>query len=60
MPCDTAQEAFDKVKAGETVVLPTYESAIEALIMLGAEPDRAAYLAEDARLQPQFQESYEA
>jgi hypothetical protein len=58
VPCETASEAYTLVKSGETVVLPEYQTAIRALIMLGADPERAVYLAEDARRQPQFQESY--
>jgi len=54
MPCDTAQEAYTLVKSGERVVLPIYATAIEALIMLRADPDRSVYLAEVARRQPQF------
>jgi len=57
-PCESATDATKKVEAGETVVLGDYETGIATLVMLGADPDRAAYLAEVARKQPQSQQTY--
>jgi hypothetical protein len=59
IPCDNATDATERVNVGETVVLADYETGIATLISLGADPDRAAYLAEVARKQPRFQEKYE-
>lgn len=58
VPCATASEAVTEVKAGHTVVLPDYTTAVRTLIRLGADPDRALHLAEVARRQPQHQDSY--
>jgi hypothetical protein len=53
--CSAADEALAQVREGNTVVLPDYTSAIETLILLGANEDHANYLADVARRQPQSQ-----
>jgi hypothetical protein len=59
-PCDTAGEAVAHVLEGRRVLLQDYQTAIRTLIMLGVEANRALYLANVARQQPQHQESYVA
>lgn len=58
VPCETASEAVERVREKQTVVLADYQTAVRTLIMLGADAERALYLAEDARLQPQHQDTY--
>lgn len=59
-PCETASEAVEKVREKHTVVLADYQSAIRTLIMLGATVEEATHLANVAREQPQYQDSYTA
>lgn len=56
----SSSAAADLVSAGATVVLPDYPTAISTLICLGATAEEALFRAEDARMQPQAQESYSA
>lgn len=60
VPESSSSKAAELVNAGQTVVLPDYQSAIGTLIALGATAEEALFRAEDARMQPQSQDSYSA
>lgn len=60
VPCQTAIDAADLVRQGQTVVLPDYQSAIRTLILLGSSLDNALRQADIARQGPQWQASYVA
>jgi hypothetical protein len=50
--------ACQLVMDGKPVCLPSFETARDTLILLGAEPNHANHLMEVARLQPPSQETY--
>jgi len=59
IPCTSSTQAKALVCEGKRVVLDDYETAIQTLVLLGASVEHAEYLADIARLAPQYQDSYE-